>query len=127
MGVVTEDQLAPARQEADSTGEGVVDTLVTQKVISPAQVAQAKAAQFGVEYVNLSEMRLSDEVISAVPRRIAKKYSVVPIYRHDNSVTVALSDPSDLDTLDSLRHSLNMEVDPRVASTDDIEEAIGRY
>lgn len=127
MGVVTEDQLAPARQEADSTGEGVVDTLVAQKVLSPTHVAQAKAAQFGVEYVNLGEMRLSDEVISAVPRHIAKKYSVVPIYRHENSVTVAMSDPSDLDTLDSLRHSLNMEVDPRVASPDDIEEAIGRY
>jgi len=42
-------------------------------------------------------------------------------------VTVALSDPSDLDTLDSLRHLLNMEVEPRVASPEDIEEAIGKY
>ena len=46
------------RQEADSTGEGVVDTLVARKVISAAHVAQAKAAQFGVEFVNLGEMRL---------------------------------------------------------------------
>ncbi len=127
MGLVTDEQIAPIRQEADSTGEGVVDTLVTRKVISPTHVAQAKATQFGVEYVNLGEMRLSDDVISAIPRHIAKKYSVVPIYRHDNGVTVAMSDPSDLDTLDSLRHSLNMEVDPRVASPDDIEEAIGKY
>jgi general secretion pathway protein E/type IV pilus assembly protein PilB len=127
MGYVTEEQLAPARTEADSTGEGVVDTLVTKKVLTPSQVAQAKAAQFGVEFVNLGEMRLTDEVIQAVPRHIAKKYNVVPLYRHDNSVTVALSDPSDLDTLDSLRHLLNMEVEPRVASPDDIEEAIGKY
>lgn len=127
MGLVTDEQLGPARQEADSTGEGVVDTLVARKLISPAQVAQAKAAQFGVEFINLGEMRLSDDVLSAVPRHIAKKYNVVPVYRHDNTVTVALSDPSDLDTLDSLRHLLNMEVEPRVASPDDIEEAIGRY
>jgi general secretion pathway protein E/type IV pilus assembly protein PilB len=40
---------------------------------------------------------------------------------------VALSDPSDLDTLDSLRHLLNLEVEPRVASPEDIEEAIGKY
>src|SRR5437773_2130056 len=127
MGLVTEEQLGPVRQEADSTGEGVVDTLVARKVISAAQVAQAKASQFGVEFVNIGEMRLSDEVISAVPRHIAKKYNVVPIYRHDNTVTVALSDPSDLDTLDSLRHLLNVEVEPRVASPEDIEEAIGKY
>jgi general secretion pathway protein E/type IV pilus assembly protein PilB len=127
MGLVTEEQLAPIRQEADSTGEGVVDTLVARKVVSSTNVAQAKAAQFGVEYVDLGQMRLTDEVISAVPRHIAKKYSVVPIYRNDGGVTVAMADPSDLDTLDSLRHSLNMEVDPRVASPDDIEEAIGKY
>ena len=127
MGLVTDEQLGPIRQEADSTGEGLVDTLVARKIISAGQVAQAKASQFGVEFVNLGEMRLSDDVISAVPRHIAKKYNVVPVYRHDNTVTVALSDPSDLDTLDSLRHLLNMEVEPRVASPEDIEEAIGKY
>jgi general secretion pathway protein E/type IV pilus assembly protein PilB len=127
MGLVTDDQLGPLRQEADSTGEGLVDTLVAKKIISAGQVAQAKASQFGVEFVNLGEMRLTDDVISAVPRHIAKKYNVVPVYRHDNTVTVALSDPSDLDTLDSLRHLLNMEVEPRVASPEDIEEAIGKY
>ncbi len=54
MGYVTEEQLGPVRTEADSTGEGVVDTLVTRKVLTPSQVAQAKAAQFGVEFVNLA-------------------------------------------------------------------------
>src|SRR5438034_1541896 len=127
MGLINEEQLAPVRQEADSTGEGVVDTLVAKKVITPSHVARAKASQFGVEFINIGEMRLTDEVISSVPRHIAKKYNVIPIYRHDNAVTVALSDPSDLDTLDSLRHLLNMEVEPRVASPDDIEEALGRY
>src|SRR5205807_10520322 len=127
MGLVTDEQLGPIRQEADSNGEGLVDTLIARKIISARQVAQAKASQFGVEFVNLGEMRLTDDVISAVPRHIAKKYSVVPLYRHDDTVTVALSDPSDLDTLDSLRHLLNMEVEPRVASPDDIEEALGKY
>jgi general secretion pathway protein E/type IV pilus assembly protein PilB len=127
MGLVGEAELAAARQEADATGEGVVDTLVAKKILTSGSVAQAKAAQFGVEFVNLSEMRLSDDVLSAIPRHIAKKYSVVPVYRHDNTVTVALSDPSDLDTLDSLRMLLNLEVEPRVASPDDIEEAIGKY
>ena len=121
MGLVTEDQLGPVREEADSTGEGVVDTLVARQVLTPANVAMAKAAQFGVEFVNLSEMRLTDEALQAVPRHIAKKYNVVPLYRHENTVTVAMSDPSDLDTLDSLRMLLNMEVEPRVASPDDIE------
>jgi len=127
MGLVTEDQLSPIREEADSTGEGVVDTLIAKHLITSGNVAQAKAAQFGVEFVNLSEMKLTDEAIGAIPRHIAKKYNVVPLFRHDNAVTVALADPSDLETLDSLRMLLNLDVEPRVAAPDDIESAIGKY
>ena len=127
MGLVTQDQLGPVREEADSTGEGVVDTLIAKHLLTSGNVAQAKAAQFGVEFVNLSEMRLTDEAIGAIPRHIAKKYNVVPLFRHDNAVTVALADPSDLETLDSLRMLLNLDIEPRVAAPDDIESAIGKY
>jgi type IV pilus assembly protein PilB len=117
---------APIREEADSTGEGVVDTLVARQIISSANVAQAKAAQFGVEYVNLAEMRLTDEVDcgAAAHRQEIQRGAPVPARQQ---VTVAMSDPSDLDTLDSLRMLLNLEVEPRVASPDDIESAIGKY
>ncbi|MBI4327895.1 MAG: Flp pilus assembly complex ATPase component TadA, partial [Chloroflexi bacterium] len=127
MGLVTNEQLAPIRSEADSTGEGVVDTLLSKKLIRSADVAQAKAAQFGAEFVNLALARLPDDVIAAVPRHVAKRYNIVPVYKHGNTVAVALSDPSDLDTLDSLHHSLNMEVIPQVATPEDIEEALKRY
>ena len=127
MGLVTEDQLGPLRQDAESTGEGVVDTLVARGVLTTSNVAQAKAAQFGVEFIDLSDLRISDEVLKAIPRHIAKKYNVVPLAKFDNNVTVALSDPSDLETLDSLRMLLNMDVDPRVASPDDIDRTINRY
>lgn len=127
MGLVTNEQLEPIRTEADSTGEGVVDTLISKKLIRSADVAQAKAAQFGAEFVNLSQLRLSDEVIAAVPRHIAKRYNVIPVYKQGSAVAVALSDPSDLDTLDSLHHSLNLEVIPQVATPEDIEEALNRY
>jgi type IV pilus assembly protein PilB len=127
MGLVTNEQLDAARAEADANGEGVVDTLLSQKVLRSADVAQAKAAQFGAEFINLSEVQLSDEVISAVPRHIAKRFNVVPVYKHDGSVTVALSDPSDLDTIDGLQHALNLEITVMVASEEDIQTVIGRY
>lgn len=127
MGVVPNEELTTARSEADSTGQGVVDILLTRKVIKPADVTRAKAAQFGAEVVNLGDLRLSDEVISAVPRHIAKRYKVVPVYRNNGSITVALSDPADLDTIDSLHHLLNQEIEVKVAPEDEIDAAIERY
>ena len=127
MGVVSAEDLAAARTEADSTGQGVVDTLLTQKKIKPADVTRAKAAQFGAEMVNLDEMRLADDVISAIPRHIAKRYKVIPVYRGDGSITVALADPADLDTIDSLHHLLNQEILVNVATEESIDAAIERY
>ena len=55
--------------------------MVERKVMRAIDVATAKAAHFGVEVVNLKDIRLDDDVISSVPRHIAKRYRVVPVYR----------------------------------------------
>ncbi|HEU6449011.1 MAG TPA: ATPase, T2SS/T4P/T4SS family [Verrucomicrobiae bacterium] len=127
LGFTTADQLAKARAEAQAAGVGVVDLMVANKVIRPGDVTQAKAAHFGAEVVQLQSVQIPDEVISIIPRHIAKKYRVVPVMRSDGKVAVAIADPSDLNTIDSLTHLLNAEIEPRVASETDIEAALNRY
>src|SRR5262249_4193501 len=126
-GFVSPDQLENTKREAQSAGVGVVDLMLANKLVKPADVTQAKAAHFGAEVVNLGEMKIADDVISAIPRHIAKKYRVVPVFKHDGTLTVALADPSDLDTIDSLTHLLRMEINLQVASEADIESALNRY
>lgn len=127
MGVLTPDQVEAVRPKADEAGEGVLDTLVGDKVLTRTQVAQAKAAHFNVEFIHLADMRIADEVVAAVPRNVAKKYNAIPVYATEDSVSVALSDPSDLETLDALQHLLNRNVSALVASPDDIDSALNRY
>lgn len=127
LGFVTAPQVEALRAEAEAAGAGVVDMLVERKIIRPQDLTTAKAAHFGFEVVNLGEMRLDDEVISAVPRHIAKRYKVIPVFKHGHSITVALSDPSDLDTIDSLTHLLKADITVNVASEDDIESALAKY
>jgi general secretion pathway protein E/type IV pilus assembly protein PilB len=127
LGFVTPDKVEEMRPEAQSAGVGLVDLMVANKVLRPADVTQAKAAHFGAEVVSLGEIKISDDVIAAIPRHIARKYRVVPVFKHENSLTVAIADPSDLDTMDSLTHLLNAEVDFRVASDSDIEAALTKY
>jgi len=127
MGLVTAEQVNSVREESSSTGEGIVDLLVSHKIIRPADVGQAKAAHFGYEFVNLGELRLTDDVIAAVPRHIAKRYKAVPVSKHDNTIAIALADPSDLDTIDNLQRLIQGEVELRVATDEDIENALARY
>jgi len=127
LGYVTREESEGLQPEADSAGLGVVDLLVERKIINSAILTQAKAAHFGVEVVNLSEMKLDDDLISSVPRNVAKKYRVVPVYRHGNHLSVALSDPSDLNTIDSLHHILKADIDPKVAMEEEIDAALTKY
>ena len=127
LGFVSPEKVAELRREAAEAGVGVVDLMVANKVVRPTDVTQAKAAHFGAEVVNLSEVKIEDDVISAIPRNVARKYRVVPVFKHDNSITVAIADPSDLDTIDSLSHLLHAEIDLRVASEADIEAALSKY
>jgi len=128
MGQVTQEQLDGAREMADMSGEGVVDTLVKQGILQPIDVTRASATYFGAEMVELTGMRLSDDVIALLPRHLAKKYNVVPIGKNDSGgIIVAISDPSDLEAIDSLRLLLHSDVEVRVAAASEIEEAIERY
>jgi general secretion pathway protein E/type IV pilus assembly protein PilB len=127
LGFTNADQVAKAREEANASSVGVVDLLVANKIIRPGDVTQAKAAQFGAEVVNLAGMKVEDEVLSIIPRHIAKKYRVIPLFKSDNKVAVAIADPSDLNTIDSLTHLLGAEIELRVASEQDIESALTKY
>ena len=127
MGVVTDEELAIAQDECMSSGEGVIDTLIAKGVVLPIQVSQAKAAQFGTEFIELGEQTIGDDVVSAVPRNVAHQYKVVPLYMDELSVTVAMADPSDLDAIDGLGQALGMEVNVNVADEEEIEAALKQY
>ena len=127
LGYATHGQVEELRPEAEAAGTGVVDLMLERKIISSAILTQAKAAHFGFEVVSLGEMRLDDELISSVPRNIAKRYRVVPVYRHGSHLAVALSDPSDLNTIDSLQHILRADLDVKVATEEEIDAALKKY
>jgi general secretion pathway protein E/type IV pilus assembly protein PilB len=127
LGFTDADTVGKAREEANAAGVGVVDLLVANKVIRPGDVTQAKAAQFGAEVVHLANQKIDEDVIAIIPRDVAKKYRVIPLFKTEGKVAVAIADPSDLNTLDSLHHLLNADIELRVASEPDIEAALTKY
>jgi hypothetical protein len=103
------------------------DALPVGQPLIRADTTRDRAAHFGAEVVNLSDLRIPDEVLATVPGNIAKKYRVIPVYKQDDNLTIAIADPSDLDTIDSLTHLLRMEISLQVASEPDIESALNKY
>ena len=128
MGLVTNSQLEEIRAEAEAEGSGVVDLMLAKKIVSSADVTQARAVQFGAEVVDLNGMRFEKATLDAIPRHVAKRYRVIPISVTETSIVVAIPDPSDLDTIDSLQHLLKKETfEYRIASEEQIDAVLNKY
>src|SRR3989338_2340665 len=124
---ITEATLATYQAEAEKLNCNIEDVLVTHGVITPKAVAQARATQFGVEFVDLDTLVIPPEVIAALSSERANHFQVVPIEKFDSIIRVAIADPSDLDAIDGLQHTANLEIEVSVASKAAIETALRKY
>jgi hypothetical protein len=76
LGFVTAPQVDALRAEAQAAEVGLVDLIAGQQtLIRPADVTQAKAAHFGAEVVNLSDVPIADDVIAMGPASYREKVS----------------------------------------------------
>ena len=127
VGLVTNDDILKARELTKHGGVSLLEGLLKGGRLTEVDVSKALAGQFGMDFIQLAEYRVSDEVIAMVPRHVARRYKVVPVYKHDTTLTVAISDPMDVDTVDSLRYILKINVEPVVATLPEIDAALARY
>jgi general secretion pathway protein E/type IV pilus assembly protein PilB len=127
MGLVSHEDILQAKEVAKEETVGLVDALIRMGKVTEMGVTKALAAQFGMDTISLAEYRVPDEVVAMVPKHVAHRYKIVPVYKHDNTLTVAISDPLDVDTVDSLRYILKINVEAVVASKSDIEASLARY
>ncbi len=127
VGLVSREQAVAARQIATQEDEGVMDVLAREGVVSKLDMLKALAGQFGMETITLTGLDIPREVLDMVPGDVAQRYKVVPVFKNENVLTVAIGDPLDVDTLDGLRYVLKCNVEGVVAPPEEIEKAIANY
>jgi type IV pilus assembly protein PilB len=125
-GLVTRSQIEKAKPAADA-GHGMVDVLVEQGVLTREDVARTVAAHSGLEFVDLSHANISPDVIAAMPADLARRYRVIPVGMGESGLVVAISDPLNFETLDSLRLLLDREVEMVCATDEQIRASLIKY
>ncbi|MGA2616703.1 MAG: ATPase, T2SS/T4P/T4SS family [Thermoguttaceae bacterium] len=126
-GVISPDQLVEAQQMAKESGTKLPDALNRLGYATGEDVMRAIAEQHGLNYVNLSEVVIPTSVVELVPESVARENAVLPLSEGDGRLTVIVSDPMEIDTLDKLRFILNRQIDIVLAPRESILEAINRY
>jgi type IV pilus assembly protein PilB len=127
VGLIDHRQAMSVLAAAQEKERDVLDVLVEQGVAKKLDILKALAGQFGMEVIDLTGHDIEQEVLDAVPADVARRYKVVPAYRMDSVLTVAISDPLDVETLDSLRYVLKCNVEGVVAPSEQIAAALNQY
>jgi type IV pilus assembly protein PilB len=125
-GLVTKSQVERARSETDPN-HGVVDRLIANGVLTQEDVSRTLAAHSNIDYVDLAQITIGPDVIESIPPDLARRYRVIPVGFSDTGLIVAISDPLNFETLDSLRLLLNREIELVCASEEHIKAALIKY
>jgi type IV pilus assembly protein PilB len=125
-GLVTEEQLTQAteKQRQLKSQEPIGELLVSMGLITERDRVRCLGEQWGVPYVDLSEMRIPEDVTSAVTQELARRFKVIPIARELKRVTLAMRNPLDIFAIDEIRLITGKEVEPVIATEEDIINAI---
>ncbi|MCX7018697.1 MAG: ATPase, T2SS/T4P/T4SS family [bacterium] len=126
-GKLDADDLELALREHGKTGDRLASVLAKLGMVSDEDIQKALAQQMQMPYVKISDMQIRKEIIERIPAKLVNHYHLVPIDQHNGTIRVAVSDPLDIHKLDDLRLMLKLEVEPVVATSKEIDEAIKKY
>lgn len=126
-GIISAQQLESALKEQKKTGAFICTALVKLGYATEEKVFSALSQHLGVPYVKVGVKEIPASIIQKVPAKFASHYKIIPLEFTDNILTIALTDPLDVRTLDDIRLLLGFEVKGALASELEIEEAIRKY
>jgi len=126
-GLLSEAQLERALQQQKETGERLGRVIMRMGLASQDDIARAIAKQLGIDFVNLADVLLEEDVLLRIPEHIARRHHVIPIAADDSSLVVGMEDPLDVVALDDLRKLTGLEIRPVVITPDAFQRALSQY
>ncbi len=125
VGLLTRSQVDEARTKAGAGS--VLKELVQDGLLTQEDITRTLAAQNGMEFIDLSTVAPSPDVLETMNMESAKRYRAVPVAFRDDTLVVAISDPMDMETADALSFVLNRDVEYVCATPDSIQKAINEF
>lgn len=124
--ITSEDLETAIAQQEDSRGS-LGKILIDMDLASEWDMASALGKRLNVPFITLSHYDIDQQVLATIPAHIARKYKIVPVDKEGESLTIALSDPSNIYLLDELKLLTKSNIVPVISFESDIVEAIERY
>jgi type IV pilus assembly protein PilB len=125
--LITSDQLRQALEHQKASGGRLGTCLMKLGFISDDEITGVLSRQYGVPSINLKYYEVDANVIKLIPQDTAVRYQIVPLSRVGSTLTIAMTDPTNVFAMDDIKFMTGFNVEPVVASETAIAEAISKF
>jgi type IV pilus assembly protein PilB len=125
--LISQDQLKQALDHQKTHGGRLGTALVKLGLVTDDEVTAVLSRQYGVPSINLKFYDVDPAVVKLIPQETAVRYQIVPLSRVGSTLTIAMTDPTNVFAMDDIKFMTGFNVEPVVASESAIAEAIGKF
>jgi type IV pilus assembly protein PilB len=125
-GLITAEHLRQALAEQKGKADKLGSILVRIGAVTEEQLIGFLSRQYGIPSITLSNLDVDNDTLRLVPAHIAKKYEVLPVKRIGGTLTLAMSDPTNVFALDDIAFMTNLQILPVVAPQAAIRRALDK-
>src|SRR3981081_503593 len=124
---ITAEQLQQALNHQKANGGKLGHNLVRMGFVKDEEITALLSKQYGVPSINLTQFEIDPAVIKLIPADTAQKYQIIPLSRAGATLTIAMTDPTNVFAMADIKLMTGYNVEPVVASETAVVEAIQRY
>jgi type IV pilus assembly protein PilB len=125
--LITPEQLQQALTQQKANGGKLGYNLVKMGFVKDEQITTLLSKQYGVPSINLAQFKIDPTIVKLVPTDTARKYQIIPLSRSGSTLTIAMTDPTNVFAMDDIKFMTGYTVEPVVASEVAITDAVEKY
>ncbi|MBM3248801.1 MAG: type II secretion system protein GspE [Candidatus Omnitrophica bacterium] len=126
-GVITDDELVNALRQQEKSGGFLCENIIKLGFATEDRILPVLSKQLGIDYVKLKDVSINKNVVKNVPAKFALHYKLMPLKIEGKVLTIALTEPTNMNVIDDIKLLLGLDVCPVLASEKEITEAIRKY
>lgn len=127
-GLISDERFDELLAEAERKNQSILDILVGERIVEANYLGNMIAKALGIPRADFTAQKMDDTVVKLLPEDVARARQVILFAReNDGSYDIAMTDPSDLETIEFLTQRLKAAVRPFLATTEDLNRGFSVY
>jgi type IV pilus assembly protein PilB len=125
--LITPEQVDAALLSQRTDGGKFGEALIRIGAATEQDITETLSQQFGVPSIDLAHFEIDPAIIKVVPGEVARKYGALPVNKTGATLTIAMSDPTNVFAMDDIKFMTGYNVEPVVASESSLRRAIDKH